>query len=66
MGGGQSIVDKHCNNHGTIHVRIISLIQFGCPFTLLNDQGVHFINDAIQTLIMHFLFKHTSSITYYP
>jgi hypothetical protein len=42
------------------------LTRFDCPLTLVNDQGVHFINDAIQTLTTHFLFKHTSSIIYYP
>ncbi len=42
------------------------LIGFNYPLTLVNDQGVHFINDAIQTLTTHFLFKHTSSTTYYP
>jgi hypothetical protein len=42
------------------------LTQFDYPLTLVSDQGVHFINDTIQTLTMHFLFKHTSSTTYYP
>jgi hypothetical protein len=27
---------------------------------------MHFINDVIQILTMHFLFKHINSITYYP
>jgi hypothetical protein len=27
------------------------LIKFGCPFTLVNDQGVHFINATIEILI---------------
>ncbi len=39
-------------------------MQFDCPPTLVNDQGVHFITDTIQTLIAHFLFKHTSFSTY--
>jgi hypothetical protein len=30
------------------------LMQFNCPITLGNDQGVHFTNDTIQTLITHF------------
>jgi hypothetical protein len=33
---------------------------------LVNNQGVHFINDTIQILTTHFLFKHISSTTYYP
>ncbi len=42
------------------------LTKFGCPFTLVIDQGTHFFNDAIEILITHFLFWHTSFITYYP
>jgi hypothetical protein len=41
------------------------LIRFGCPFTLVNDQGTHFINETLEILITHFLVKHTSSTTYY-
>jgi hypothetical protein len=32
---------------------------------MVSDQGVHFINDTIQILITYFLFRHTSSTTYY-
>jgi len=42
------------------------LTMFGCPLTIVIDQGVHFINDAIKYLTNHFLMKHVSSITYYP
>jgi hypothetical protein len=38
------------------------LIQFGCPLTIIIDQGTHFINDVIHYLIL----RHTSSIIYYP
>jgi hypothetical protein len=41
------------------------LTMFGCPLTIVIDQGVHFINDAIKYLINHFLMKHVSFITYY-
>jgi hypothetical protein len=40
--------------------------MFGCPLTIVIDQGVHFINDAIKYLTNHFLMKHVSSTTYYP
>jgi transposase InsO family protein len=40
--------------------------MFGCPLTIVTDQGVHFINDAIKYLTYHFLLKHVSSTTYYP
>jgi hypothetical protein len=42
------------------------LTRFGCPLTIIIDQGVHFINDAIKYLINHFLMKHVNSTTYYP
>jgi hypothetical protein len=39
--------------------------RFNCPFTLVNDQSVHFINGMIEMLTTHFLMKHTSSTTYH-
>jgi hypothetical protein len=30
------------------------LIRFGCPFTIITNQGVHFINDVIKYLTDHF------------
>jgi hypothetical protein len=42
------------------------LTKFGCPLTIVIDQGVHFINDAIMYLTYHFLMRHVSSTTYYP
>jgi hypothetical protein len=42
------------------------LTRFGCPLTIVTDQGVHFINDAIKYLTNHFLLKHVSSTIYYP
>jgi hypothetical protein len=40
-------------------------VRFGCPFTLVSDQGSHFINDAIEIFINHFLLQHTPLTTYY-
>jgi hypothetical protein len=40
------------------------LTRFGCPLTIVIDQGIHFINDAIKYLTNHFLLKYVSSITY--
>jgi hypothetical protein len=42
------------------------LTKFGCPLTIVTDQGVHFINDIFKYLIKQFLLKHDSSTTYYP
>ncbi len=42
------------------------LTRFGCPLTIVTNQRVHVINDAIKYLTDHFLMKHVSSTTYYP
>jgi hypothetical protein len=42
------------------------LIRFGCPLTIVTNQGTHFISDAIMYLIDHFIMRHTRSIIYYP
>jgi len=41
-------------------------MRFGCPLTIVTDQGTHFINDAIRYFTDHFILKHTNSIVYYP
>ncbi len=40
--------------------------MFNYPFTIVTDQGTHFIKDVICYLIDHFILRHTSSIVYYP
>jgi hypothetical protein len=40
--------------------------RFGCPLTIMTDQGTHFINDVIKYLANHFILKHTNSIVHYP
>jgi hypothetical protein len=42
------------------------LTRYCCTFILVNNQGTHFINEAIEILTTHFLFQHTSFTTYYP
>jgi hypothetical protein len=42
------------------------LTIFGCPLTIVTNQGVHFIDDTMKHLIEQFLLKHVSSTTYYP
>jgi hypothetical protein len=41
------------------------LTKFNCPLILVSNQGTHFINEAIKILTIHFLFRHTNSMTYY-
>ncbi len=31
---------------------------FGCPLTIVTNQGTHFINDAIKYVTNHFILKH--------
>ncbi len=42
------------------------LTRFECPLTIITNQGVHFINNAIKYLTNRFLMKHVNSTTYYP
>ena len=42
------------------------ITQFGCPLTLINDQGTHFINKTIETLTDQFQIDHRRSTTYHP
>jgi hypothetical protein len=47
-------------------IYIFILTKFSYPFTLINNQGTHFINEAIKILTIHLLFWHTSFTIYYP
>ncbi len=57
----------------TFHTNIVAIIakflykytKFGCPLTIMTNQGTHFINNAIKYLIDHFILKPTSFIIYY-
>jgi transposase InsO family protein len=40
--------------------------RFGCPLTVLTNQGTHFINNVIRYLTDHFILRHINSIVYYP
>ena len=42
------------------------ITQFGCPLTLISDQGTHFINRTIKTLTNQFQVDHRWSTTYHP
>jgi hypothetical protein len=64
--GGSSNIDNLYIFVTTKKLYECILNMFGCPLTIVIDQGVHFINDAMKYLTNHFLLKHVSSITYYP
>ena len=40
------------------------ITRFGCPLTLISDQGSHFINITIAALTDQFNIDHRQSITY--
>ena len=42
------------------------ITRFGCPITLINDQGSHFINKTINALTDQFKIDHRWSTTYHP
>ena len=42
------------------------ITQFGCPLTLISDQGTHFINKTIKNLTDQFHIDHRWSTTYHP
>jgi hypothetical protein len=41
-----------------------NIVRFGYPFTLVSDQGIHFINDTIEIFTNHFLLRHMTLTTY--
>ena len=42
------------------------ITKFGCPITLISDQGSHFLNKAIKVLTYQFKIDHRCSTTYHP
>ena len=42
------------------------ITRFGCPLTLISDQGTHFINRTIKTLTDQFQIDHRRITTYHP
>jgi hypothetical protein len=65
MGGGKSFA--HQDNYCYCKVFFSPYFTwFGCPLTIIIDQGTYFINDVIHYLIDHFILRHTDSIVYLP
>jgi hypothetical protein len=42
------------------------ITRFGCPVTLISDQGTHFVNETIQVLLKKFLIDHRKTTAYHP
>ena len=42
------------------------ITRFGCPITLISDQGSHFINKTIKALTYQFKIDHRRSTAYHP
>ena len=40
--------------------------RFRCPIELINDQGKHFVNEVVTSLIEHYTVVHKWSTPYYP
>jgi hypothetical protein len=42
------------------------ITRFGCPKTLMSDQGTHFIKKTIEALNQEFKVHHQKSTPYHP
>jgi hypothetical protein len=58
---------KNCSE--TIATRFIFddiITRFGCPTTLMSDQGTHFFNKTFEALTEEFAIHHQKSTPYHP
>jgi len=42
------------------------IVRFGCPLTLISDQGTHFLNKTIAALTSEFKINHMKTAAYHP
>jgi hypothetical protein len=58
---------KDCNIETKTHFLFEQLItRFGCARVLMSDQGMHFINNTINTMNEEFEFHHQKRTPYHP
>ena len=59
-------VDTCSNEIATKFIYENIITRFGCPITLISDQGSQFINKTIKALTDQFKIDHRHSTTYHP
>jgi transposase InsO family protein len=60
-------VVKECSATTTIRFIFDDIItRFGCPKTLMSDQGTHFINKTMEAPTEEFAVHHQKSTPYHP
>jgi transposase InsO family protein len=58
---------KDCSETIAAHFIFDDIItRFGCPKTLMSDQGTHFINKTVEALTKEFAVHHQKSTPYHP
>jgi hypothetical protein len=40
--------------------------RYGCPIELVSEQGSHFVNEVMQSIMQHYIVVHWRSTVYYP
>ena len=59
-------VDTYSSEIATKFIYENIITRFGCPITLISDQGSHFINKTIKALTDQFKIDHRCSTNYHP
>jgi hypothetical protein len=58
---------KDCSETTAMHFIFYDIItRFGCPKTLMSDQGTHFINKTVESLTKEFAIHHQKSTPCHP
>jgi transposase InsO family protein len=58
---------KDCSATTAVHFIFDNIInRFGCPKTIMSDQGTHFINKTVEALTEEFVVYHQKSTPYHP
>ena len=58
---------KDCTAATTVKLLFENVVtRFGCPKILINDQGIHFVNQLIEELTDEFQIQHRRTTPYHP